>query len=264
MIVRSKTPAFVGLNALLLAALVTSAGSSAVAQSINLGSAASFAVLGADSITNTGPTVVGGDLGLSPGTSFVGFAPGVVIGSVYLTDSVALAAQTDALAAYNQLDALSFTSDLSGTNLGERTLGAGVYSYSSNAGMDGVLTLDGGGQSNARFVFQITSALDSHSSSSFNLINGASAANIWFQVGTSATLESNSFFVGTLIASESISLKTGADVTGRIIALNGAITLDNNTINVSAIPEPANYGALVSGLALFTVVGTRRRNQRTA
>lgn len=264
MIARIQKPSLVGLNSLLLAALVTSAGSSAVAQSINLSSAASFAVLGADSISNTGPTVVVGDLGLYPGTSFVGFAPGVVIGSVYLTDSVAMAAQTDALAAYNQLDALSFTSDLSGTNLGQRTLGAGVYSYSSNAGMDGILTLDGGGQSNARFVFQITSALNSSSSSSFNLINGASAANIWFQVGTSATLESNSFFMGTLIASESITLKTGANVTGRVIALNGAITLDNNTINASAIPEPATCGALVSGLALFAVVGARRRKQRAA
>lgn len=241
---------------LLAAGLVFSTHSSS-AQTIVLGSADTFAVLGGTTVTNTGATVITGDLGVSPGT-ITGFPPGVVTGgTIHIADSIANQAHDDAATAYAQLAGLAFTQDLSGLDLGNRTLGAGVYRFSAAAALNGVLTLDGAGT----YVFQIGSTLTT-GVSSFNLINGASATNVWFQVGSSATLGTGTSFAGTIIAAASDTLASGVSVNGRILALGGTVTLDTNQIaNVTAVPEPAASVLLASGLALLSVIGLRARRR---
>jgi hypothetical protein len=258
-----RTTSCLSINALLLAALVSCTGHHAQAQTIVLGSAASFAVLGSTTVTNTGFTTVTGDLGVSPSGSIVGFAPGVVSGgTIHLNDGTSALARTDASTAFTQLAALTSTSNRSGQDLGGLTLTSGVYTYSAAAAMNGILTLDGQNQSNALFVFQIGSTLTT-TNSSFNLINGASASNVWFQVGSSATLGLNTLFSGTIIASTTDTLAAGVTVNGRVIALNGAVNLDTNQItNVAAIPEPATTAFIASGLTLLVVVGFRRRHKQ--
>jgi type VI secretion system secreted protein VgrG len=262
---RFNAPSLLSLNALLIAALIASTGTRAEAAPlppvIDLGQAESFAVLGGSTITNVGFTVVTGDLGLSPGTVVSGFGPGVVTGATHINDQAAADAQTDASLTYAQLAGLAFMQDLSTTDLGERTLTAGVYHYSSSAVMNGTLVLDGGNQSDALFVFQIGTTLTT-TNASFDFINGASADNVWFQVGSSATLNAGTLFSGTLLASESITLGTGVAVEGRILALNGAVTLAGNEItNFSSIPEPATNALIAAGIALFGVIGIRARRR---
>jgi type VI secretion system secreted protein VgrG len=253
------------VTALLLTAPVVCTSSRADAQSIPLGAAGSFSILGASAVTNTGTTTVSGNVGVSPGTSATGFETVVITGgNLHLNDQVAIDAHADAVTAYNQLAALAFTQDLSATDLGGRTLGAGVYSYASTADFNGILTLDGAHQADALFVIQIGSTLTT-ANASFNFINGASADDVWFQVGTSATLGIGTAFSGTLIANASNTLSTGVTVNGRIIALTGAVTLNNNhIIQISAIPEPATNALILSGLALMLVGGLRLRKRKAA
>ncbi|MCR4279458.1 MAG: ice-binding family protein [Candidatus Zambryskibacteria bacterium] len=202
------------------------------ATSVNLGSASNFAVLAGSTITNTGSSVINGDLGLSPGTSVTGFPPGAVNGSQQVNNGQALQAQNDLTTAYNaaagQTGAITIAGDLGG-----QTLVPGVYSSASSIGLTGTLTLDGEGDGNAVFVFQAGSSLTTASGSNINFINGAQACNVYWQVGSSATLGTNSSFAGTVIALTSITLNTGADVRGRVLARNGAVTLDDNTITIS-------------------------------
>jgi hypothetical protein len=240
-------------NLLVLATIVACAciGTKTNAQTISLGLAEDFAVLGATTVTNTGPTVLNGDLGLFPGTSVTGFPPGIVNGTMFINDTMAMEAQAAALVAYNQLVALPPTMTLSGS-LGGLTLLPGVYQITSAAQLTGTLTLNGNGMVDPLFVFQIGSSLTTASASSVVEINGANASNLYWQVGSSATLGTNSQFNGTLIANTSDTLTTGATVTnGHIFALNGAVTLDSNIISV---PEPATVALLFLGLALVAVV----------
>ncbi len=251
-------------NALFLAAAVSCVGNQASAQIvIDLGTAESFAVLGGASVVNTGNTIVTGDLGVAPGISITGFGPGTVTGgSIHTNDAIAIQAHDDAQTAYDQLAGLGFATDLTGLNLGGLTLTPGVYSYSAAAAFtSGILTLDGLNQSDTTFVFQIGSTLTTTGVTSFNLINGAVASNVWFQVGSSATLGIGASFAGTVIAHDSDTLNTGVTVDGRIIALNATVTLDTNTITAPtvAIPEPATGALIVSALAGLTVLGKRRR-----
>lgn len=199
---------------------------------VGLGTADSFAVLGGTTVTNTGPTVVSGDLGVSPGSAVTGFPPGLVInGAIHVADAVALQAQSDLTTAYNDAAGRPCTLDLSGVDLGTQTLTDGTYCFSSSAQLTGTLTLNGEGNPNAVFIFQIGSTLTTAPASTVSLINGAQACNVYWQVGSSATLGTTTTFRGSILALTSIALQTGAIIVeGRALARNGAVTLDTNTI----------------------------------
>ncbi|MEX2660757.1 MAG: ice-binding family protein [Vicinamibacterales bacterium] len=211
----------------------------------SLGSAGSFAVLGGSTVTNTGSSVITGDLGVSPGSAVTGFPPGVVVGgTIHEADAVALAAQSAVTTAYNALAAQACTQDLTGQDLGGLTLTPGVYCFSSSAQLTGTLTLNAQGDSNAVFIFKIGSTLTTASGSSVSIINGtvSSLCNVFWQVGSSATLGTGSALAGNILALTSITLTTGATVTGRTLARNGAVTLDSNTVSAAActasVPPP--------------------------
>jgi Ice-binding-like len=197
-----------------------------------LGSAVNFAVLGGSTITNTGPTVITSNLGLSPGTAVTGFPPGSLVNGVqHVTDAVALQAQNDLVTAYNDAANAPTTSDLTGKDLGGMNLTPGVYTFSSSAQLTGPLTLSGNGV----FIFKIGSTLTTASNSTVLLRNGAQACAVFWQVGSSATLGTATQFQGNLMALTSITLTTGANIlTGRALARNGALTLDTNQITPPA------------------------------
>jgi Ice-binding-like len=221
-----------------------------------LGSADAFGILGASAVTNTGPSVVFQDLGVAPGTSITGFPPGIVLGTIHDDDAVAMQAQADALTGYNFLAGLAFTQNLTGQNLGGLTLDPGVYFFSSSAQMTGQLTLNFQGMNNAMVVFQIGSTLTTASASSVLIINPGSNDQVFWQVGSSATLGTTTDFYGSIIADQSITLNTGADINcGRAIALNGAVTMDTNTVDTgncvgtqTTTPEPGTLSLVGTGL----------------
>ena len=197
---------------------------------VGLGTATSFAVLAGQTVANTGSSVISGDVGLSPGSAVVGFPPGVVNnGTIHTADAVAAQAQLDLTAAYD--DAAGRTPAVTtGPDLTGLTLTTGIYSAGAMT-INGALTLDAQGDPNASWVFQAASSLITASGSSVTLINGASPCNVFWQVVSSATLGTGSTFVGTVMALTSITATTGATVTGRLLARNGAVTLDANVIN---------------------------------
>jgi hypothetical protein len=196
-----------------------------------LGTAGSFAVMAASTVTNTGDTVVTGDLGLSPGTSVTGFPPGTVVGTQHVADAVASQARTDLMAAYDAAAAQPATTVLSGQDLGGKTLTAGVYRFASSAQLTGTLTLDGQNDPHAVFIFQMGSTLTTATGSQVVLTNGALASGVFWQVGSSATIGTGTALQGTVMALASITMVTGASIlTGRALALNAAVTLDTNHI----------------------------------
>jgi Ice-binding-like len=199
---------------------------------VNLATVEPFVVLGGTTVTNTGPSVLNGDLGVSPGTAITGFPPGTVNGATHANDAVAAQAQSDLTTAYNVAagEPVAPANDLSGTNLGNRVLGPGAYRYTAAALMTGPLTLDAEGDPNAQFVFEIGSELTTESASSVLLINGASPCNVFWQVGSSANIGTTTTFVGNLMALTSISLKNAATVNGRMLARNGQVSLINNVL----------------------------------
>jgi len=242
------------LVTLLLGAVLSPA---ARAQSpLQLESAAPFAVLAGTGITITGPTTITGDIGTFPTASITGLENLNLMGVNHAGDVVTQDAKTDLLSAYN--DALSRTPTTTygaAFDLGGLTLLPGVYSGPSSFGITGTLTLDAQGDPDAVWIFQIGSTLITATDSFVNLLDGASAHNIFWQVGSSATLGTNSDFSGNILALESISATTGATIDGGLYSLNGAVTLDSNTITV--VPEPS--GALLLGAALTLLAGKRRR-----
>jgi Ice-binding-like len=196
----------------------------------SLGAAGSFAVLGASTVTCTGASAITGDVGVSPGSAITGFPPCTLTGTLHAADAVSLQAQANATTAYNELVGAACTTDLTGQDLGGMTLSPGVYCFSSSAQLTGTLNLSGGGI----YIFQIGSTLTTASGSAV-LINSAqpcdASSDVFWQVGSSATLGTTTAFAGNILALASITMTTGATLDGRAIALNGAVTMDTNTIS---------------------------------
>lgn len=200
--------------------------------SVSLSGASTLAVLAGSSITNTGATVITGDMGLSPGTSIGGFPPGTLNGVLHINDAIANQAKLDLTAAYNDLAGRTSTDivTLSG-NIGGLTLTPGLYkSTSSLAVSSGDVTFDAKGNAAAVFIIQIASTLTTTSGRKVILSGGAVASNIYWQVGTSATFGTTSVFKGNILALQSITFNTGATLDGRALARNGTITMAGNTI----------------------------------
>ena len=211
-----------------------------------LGTAARFAVLGASTVTNTGPTSIVGDVGVSPGTAVTGFPPGSVAigkpgsgGAIHAADAVALQARNDAFTAFTNLGLEPTTANLTGQDLGGLTLTPGVYQFNSSAQLTGTLTLNALGNPNARFDFKIGTTLTTASGSVVRLINAGRADDVFWRVGSSATLGTTTEFEGNILALTSITLNTRASIAcGRALALNGAVTLDTNFIDPLVLTSP--------------------------
>jgi uncharacterized protein with beta-barrel porin domain len=217
------------------------------AQAPSLGTAGSFGVLAGSTVTNTGSTVINGNVGVSPGSAITGFPPGIVNGTTHAADAVAAQAQVDETNAYNVLAGRPITTNLTGQDLGGKTLIAGVYGFNTSAQLTGTLTLNGQGNPNSVFIINIGSTLTTASGSSILLINGAQGGNVFFRVGSSATLGTSTSFTGDILALTSITLNTSAKIIcGDALAQNGAVTLDTNTITTCATSAASASSVLPS------------------
>ncbi|MHB1291160.1 MAG: ice-binding family protein [Sulfuricella sp.] len=250
-----KTPKY--LSILSLAVIGTLYGASPASAIPFLGTAQSFAVLGASTVTNTGSTTIWGDLGVDPGSAITGFPPGTVTppGAIYGPGGMSNLAQSAALTAYNVLFNLPSTGNLTGVDLGSynssNPLLPGVYKFNSSAQLTNDLYLDAQNNLDALWVFQIGSTLTTASASTVNVVNGVLGADygVYWQVGSSATLGTSTAFAGNILADQSITLNTTATILcGRAIALNAAVTMDTNTISNDCINDnisggPTDYGS---------------------
>lgn len=188
-----------------------------------------FSVLAGSTVTNTGSSVVSGDVGVSPGTAVTGFPPGLAGGTIHIADGAAAEAQAALTAGYIDAAGRSGGTSVAGDLVGQ-TLTGGVYKSTSSLEISGDVTLDAQGNPDAVFIFQISSTLITGSGSHIVLANGAKACNVFWQVGSSATLGTNSVFKGNILALTSITVTTGVNLEGRALARNGAVTLDTDVI----------------------------------
>jgi len=253
------------------AAACLCAGSPALAATApNLGTAETFVVLGGSTVTNTGSSVLVGDLGVWPGLAIVGFPPGIVYGTTHAGDAAAQQAQSDLVTAYDNAAGQMCDTDLTGQDLGGLTLVPGTYCFSSSAQLTGTLTLDAQGDPNAVWIFQVGSTLTTASSAVVDVINGGSACNVFWQIGTSATLGTGTAFAGNILALSSITSNTSVSLSGQLLARNAAVTLDTITAvlcdaeapPVSVLEIPTLSGSamilLMSVLALSGFAAIRR------
>ena len=209
--------------------VVGASADAAIVPTVPLATSAEYSVLGGQSVTNTGPSILGQSNGVSPGTSITGFPPGIVLGTTNQTNAAAAQAQSDLTTAY--VNAAGRPIDgTTPADLGGQNLQGGVYAGPSHGALQltGTLTLDGAGNPNSVFVFQTNSSLTTASSSVVSLINGAQECNVFWQIGSSATLDTSSVFVGNILALTSITVNNGVTVHGRALARNGSVTLDND------------------------------------
>jgi hypothetical protein len=240
----------------------------ALSQPAQAQSLESFAILAGQSVTNTGPTTITGNIGISPGDTITGVGSITLTGTIYAGNAAALQAQNDLTTLYNFLSAqpTSPGGDLTGQDLGTLTpLTPGVYSFSSSAALNGTLVLDAQGDPDAVFIFNIGSTLTTGAGSSVVLINGAQGGNVFFVVGSSATLFTSTSFAGQIVALTSITLQTTASIQcGAALARNGSVTLDTNTISICVlagefgdvldegdIPDDSNAQAVADALDAF-------------
>ncbi len=205
----------------------------AVAAAPSLASASAFAVLGASTVTCANVSTVTGDVGVSPGTAITGFDPNCTItGTMHAGDAVAAQAHADLATAYGALKAVACEHNLTGKDLGGQTLAPGVYCFDTTVGLTGALTLDGGGDSNATWIFQIGTAMTTGSSSSVVMAGSGKPGNVFWQVGSSGTIATGTAFQGNILASASITLVSGSNLVGRALALNAAVTSDHNAVSL--------------------------------
>lgn len=222
---------------------------------VGLGTASSFAVLAGSTVTNTGTTVITGDLGLSPGSSVTGFPPGIVTGGTqHVSDEVAEIAHADLITAYNDAAGRPATADVTDQDLGNMTLTPGVYEATTSMAITGTLTLDAQGDPLAVFIFKAGSTLVTASDSRVQFVNGGSPCNVFWQVGTSATLGTATRFLGTIMTLASATLATTASVEGRVLARTGAVTLDTNVVTAPVCADSAG-AATASPTLPATLVG---------
>lgn len=207
---------------------------------VGLGTADPFGILAGSTVTNTGPSTVNGDLGLSPGAAVTGFGGagnGTVNGATHVNDAAAMQAKADLDTAYADAAGRPFTALPAADLTTAGILGPGVY-RSPTLGLTGSVTLDAGGDPSAVFIFQVDSTLITDSASSVKLVNGAQPCNVFWQVGSSATLGSGSSFVGTILAQTSITVNNAVTIPGRLLARTAAVTLINDTITRPACAAP--------------------------
>jgi hypothetical protein len=254
--------------------LATGSGALAGPAPIDLGAASTFAVLAGSAVTNTGSTIVNGDLGVWPSSAVSGFPPGIVMnGIVHAGDAAAMQAQAGLSAAYTAAAGESGAQSLTGQDLGGMTLLPGVYAFASSADLTGTLTLDAAHAANAVFIFQIGSTLTTAANALVQLLDFGAGDQVIWQIGSSATLGSNTVFAGDLLAETSITMGTGASIAcGGALALTGAVTLQDSAVSTygacgagpSPIPEPATYPVVVAGCIGAALLRLQRKTSRVA
>jgi hypothetical protein len=239
--------------AFVLSPLLFASQAGAAAVNPPLGTAANFAVVGGSAVTNSGATLVTGDLGVSPGTSITGFPPGVVTGTTHSADTVAAQAQADVGTAYGFAAGETCDVNLTGQDLGGMTLPPGVYCFNTSAQLTGTLTLAAGTDPNPKWLFQMGTTLTTGSNAAVVLAKPSTcASNINWQVGSSATVGTGTTFLGNILADQSITLATGASSNGSLYAHVGAVTMDTNNVSTCSgasnpPPDPLKITTTPSG-----------------
>jgi Ice-binding-like/WxL domain surface cell wall-binding len=254
------------LSAILVGGLVALGSHTGDAQAalgpapVSLGAAGSFGVLAGSTVTSAGFSTVGGDIGVSPGTAVTGFPPGTLTGMQHDGDATGAAAHADLASAYGDAVGRSPAAPITG-DLGGVTLTPGVYAAGAALTLAGNLTLDARGNPAAVFILQAGSTLGTAAGSHVNLAGGAQACNVFWQVGSSATLGASSLLNGTIIASTSITMGDGVTIDGRALARDGAVTMINDTVNAAPC-TPVTSGTAPS-IAPFTTQLTGRNQTIT-